>query len=72
MMVPAQADIVIEAEMSYEEVAIEAPFGEYTQYYGGQRLNPVTEVKAITQKEGCLLPGHHAGPCGPSPASTPR
>ena len=62
IMVPAQADIVIEAEMSYEEVAIEAPFGEYTQYYGGQRLNPVTEVKAITRRKNAyyldVMPGH--------------
>jgi len=60
--VPAQADIVIEAEMSFEEIAIEAPFGEYTQYYGGQRLNPVAEVKAITRRKDAwyldIMPGH--------------
>jgi 2,5-furandicarboxylate decarboxylase 1 len=62
VLVPAQADIVMEAEMSYEAVAIEAPFGEYTQYYGGQRLNPVTEVKAITRRKDAfyldIMPGH--------------
>lgn len=62
MLVPAQADIVMEAEMSYEAVDIEAPFGEYTQYYGGQRLNPVTKVKAITRRKDAfyldIMPGH--------------
>jgi len=62
MLVPAQAEIVLEAEMSYEAVDIEAPFGEYTQYYGGQRLNPVTSVKAITRRKDAfyldIMPGH--------------
>ena len=62
VLVPAQAEIVLEAEMSYETVDIEAPFGEYTQYYGGQRLNPVTAVKAITRRKDAfyldIMPGH--------------
>jgi 2,5-furandicarboxylate decarboxylase 1 len=62
MLVPAQAEIVIEAEMSTSEVEIEAPFGEYTQYYCGQRLNPSCEVKAITRRENAyyldIMPGH--------------
>lgn len=62
ILVPAQAEIVIEAELSTSEVDIEAPFGEYTQYYGGQRLNPVAEVKAITRRKDAyaldIMPGH--------------
>jgi 2,5-furandicarboxylate decarboxylase 1 len=62
MMVPAQAEIVIEAEMSTSEVEIEAPFGEYTQYYGGQRLNPTCKVSAVTRKKDAyyldVMPGH--------------
>jgi 2,5-furandicarboxylate decarboxylase 1 len=62
IMVPAQAEIVIEAEMSTSEVEIEAPFGEYTQYYGGQRLNPTCEVKAVTRRKDAyyldVMPGH--------------
>lgn len=60
--VPAQADLVIEAEVSTIEQAIEAPFGEYTQYYGGQKLNPVAEVKAVTMRDDAyyldIMPGH--------------
>lgn len=62
MPVPAQADLVMEAEMSYKEMDIEAPFGEYTQYYGGQRLNPIAEVKAITRRKDAfyldIMPGY--------------
>jgi 2,5-furandicarboxylate decarboxylase 1 len=62
VMVPAQAEIVVEAEMSVTEVVLEAPFGEYTQYYGGQRLNPIAEVKAVTRRQDAfyldIMPGH--------------
>ena len=62
IMVPAQADIVIEAEMSITDVDAEAPFAEYTQYYGEQRRNPVAEVKAITRRKDAfyldVMPGH--------------
>jgi len=43
IMVPAAADIVIEAEMSHSQLDVEGPFGEYTQYYGGQKLSPVEQ-----------------------------
>jgi 2,5-furandicarboxylate decarboxylase 1 len=40
---------------------LEAPFGEYTQYYGGQRINPVAKVTAITRKKNAyyldIMPG---------------
>jgi len=62
ILVPAQADLVIEAELSTTKVDLEAPFGEYTQYYGGQRLNPVAEVKALTRRQDAyyldIMPGH--------------
>lgn len=41
MLVPAQAEMVIEVELSTSRYDCEAPFGEYAQYYGGQRLDPV-------------------------------
>lgn len=61
-LVPAQAEMVIEAELSTSHYDIEAPFGEYTQYYGGQRLNPVAQVKAVTYRRNAfyldIMPGH--------------
>lgn len=60
--IPAQADLVIEAELSTSEQAIEAPFGEFTQYYGGQRLNPVAKVTAVNHRSDAyyldIMPGH--------------
>lgn len=62
MPVPAQADMVIEAELSVADLDIEAPFGEYTQYYGGQRLNPIAPVTAVTYRSDGyyldIMPGH--------------
>ncbi len=62
LLVPAQADLIIEAEISTTELDIEAPFGEFTQYYGGQRLNPVADVTAITHRKDAfyldIMPGH--------------
>ena len=61
-LVPAQAEIVIEAELSVTERDVEAPFGEYTQYYAGQKLNPVAEVKAVTHRRNAcylsIMPGY--------------
>ena len=60
--VPAQAELIIEAAISTSEVDIEAPFGEFTQYYGGQRLNPVAEVTALSHRKDAyyldIMPGH--------------
>ncbi|MCL5958237.1 MAG: UbiD family decarboxylase [Chloroflexi bacterium] len=52
-LVPADAEFVIEGEMSGEDV-VEAPFGEYTRYYGEQRFNPLIEVKAITHRSDAI------------------
>jgi len=54
IMVPAAADIVVEAEMSHSQLEIEGPFGEYTQYYGGQKLSPVAQVRAITRRKDAM------------------
>ena len=54
-LVPARAEIVIEAEILPEVLEIEAPFGEYTGYYGGQRLGNVAEVKAITRRKDAIF-----------------
>jgi 2,5-furandicarboxylate decarboxylase 1 len=34
---------------------VEGPFGEFTGYYGPQRLRPVIEVKAITHRRDAIL-----------------
>lgn len=49
-LVPADAEVVLEGEMLPWEKEAEAPFGEYTGYYGPQRYLPIIRVKAATQR----------------------
>ena len=49
-LVPADAEIVIEGEVLPQVREIEAPFGEFTGYYGPQRMRWVIDVKAITHR----------------------
>ena len=53
-MVPADADILIEGEVLPKVREIEAPFGEFTGYFGPQRYRWVIEVKAITYRQGAI------------------
>ena len=48
--VPAQAEIVIEGEVSTEEVEPEAPFGEATGYVGQREIAFYFMVKCITHR----------------------
>ncbi len=50
LLVPADAEIVIEGELLPKVRETEAPFGEWTGYYGPQRLSPVMEIKAISHR----------------------
>jgi len=61
LMVPADAEIVIEGEiLDYRDA--EGPFGEFTGYYGPQRWSPVVKVTAITYRKNPyymnILVGH--------------
>ncbi|MDP2931854.1 MAG: UbiD family decarboxylase [Chloroflexota bacterium] len=51
VLVPADAQIVLECEIRPDEFREEAPFGEYPGTYGPQRINPVVHVKAITMRK---------------------
>ncbi len=53
--VPADADILIEGEVQPGLREIEAPFGEWTGYYGAQRLSWVIDVKAITHRKNAIF-----------------
>ena len=53
-MVPADADILIEGEILSKVREIEAPFGEFTGYYGPQRYRWVIDVKAITHRRNAI------------------
>jgi 4-hydroxy-3-polyprenylbenzoate decarboxylase len=50
LLVPAQAEIVIEGEVLLDETAAEGPFGDHTGYYNAVEEFPVFQVTAITMR----------------------
>lgn len=55
LLVPADAEVVIEAEVQANELGVEAPFGEFPGYYGPQRLRPEVEVCHVTRREDAIF-----------------
>lgn len=55
LLVPADAEIVVEGEVPPRARDVDGPFGEYTGYYGGQKLNPVFVVRAVTFRREPIL-----------------
>jgi UbiD family decarboxylase len=54
-LVPADAEIIIEGEVLLNTKEVEGPFGEFTGYYGPQRLRNVIEVTAITHRRDAIF-----------------
>ena len=54
-LVPADAEMVIEGHILPDVKEIEGPFGEFTGYYGPQRLRNVIEVSAITHRNDAIF-----------------
>ena len=54
-MVPADAEIVIEGQVLPGVKEVEGPFGEFTGYYGPQRLRNVIEVTAVTHRADAVF-----------------
>jgi len=54
-LVPADAELVIEGEIPPDVRDVEGPFGEFTGYYGPQRLRWVIDVKAISGRHGAIF-----------------
>jgi 4-hydroxy-3-polyprenylbenzoate decarboxylase len=51
LMVPAQAEIVIEGQVLLDEYADEGPYGDHTGYYNSVERFPVFQVTAITMRK---------------------
>ncbi len=51
LMVPAQAEIVIEGHVLLDESADEGPYGDHTGYYNSVERFPVFQVSAITMRK---------------------
>jgi 2,5-furandicarboxylate decarboxylase 1 len=56
LLVPSEAEIVLEGEIVKDKRTIEGPFGEFTGYTGPQRLSWLVEIKAVTaRKDGIIV-----------------
>ena len=55
VLVPAHAEMVIEAEILPKARVPEGPFGEFTGYSLGQRDREIVQVKAITHRAGAYF-----------------
>jgi 2,5-furandicarboxylate decarboxylase 1 len=55
LLVPAHAELVVEAEILPAARTPEGPFGEFTGYSLGERQREVVQVKAITHRAGAMF-----------------
>lgn len=55
LMVPADAEVVIEGRLLAGQRAVEGPFGEYLLYLGPQKLSHVMAVDAITWRKNPII-----------------
>ena len=61
LLVPAEADFVIEGYTIPSETRTEGPFGDHFGYYSLQDEFPVLHVTAITQRRNAVLPATIVG-----------
>jgi UbiD family decarboxylase len=61
LMVPADAEIVVEGLAPVEVWEADGPFGEFTGYLGGQTAAPVCEVTCITRRADALYHDYGSG-----------
>lgn len=54
ILVPADAEIILEGEVLPGERDVEGPFGEFPGTYGPQRVRWVVEVKAVTHRADAI------------------
>ena len=61
LLVPAQAEIVIEGEVRLGEFIDEGPYGDHTGYYNSVEPFPVFQVTAITMRRDPIYLTTHTG-----------
>jgi UbiD family decarboxylase len=61
IMVPADAEIVIEGYAPKDVLEADGPFGEYTGYSGPQVAAPVCDVTCVTMRRGALYHDYGSG-----------
>lgn len=55
LLVPADAELVLEGYMPADEMKAEGPFGEWSGYYSGQRQGEIVRLTAITHRRDPIL-----------------
>jgi 2,5-furandicarboxylate decarboxylase 1 len=55
LLVPADAEMVVEGRILPDAFADEGPFGDFTGYYSPAAKAPLMEVTAITHRRGAIL-----------------
>jgi 2,5-furandicarboxylate decarboxylase 1 len=55
LMVPADAELVLEGHILPDVKAAEGPFGEWSGYYSGQRMGEVVKLTAMTHRRDPVL-----------------
>jgi 4-hydroxy-3-polyprenylbenzoate decarboxylase len=61
LLVPAQAEIVLEGYIEPDEIADEGPFGDHTGYYNEVEKFPVFTVECITFRDNPIYQSTHTG-----------
>ena len=61
LLVPAQAEMVIEGHVLLDEQAAEGPYGDHTGYYNSVETFPVFQVTAITMRRDPIYLTTHTG-----------
>lgn len=60
-LVPAEAEIILEGEISTNEYVTEGPFGEWTGYIGAQCVGYKINVNCMYSRENPILVDHFVG-----------
>ncbi|MHB1566768.1 MAG: UbiD family decarboxylase [Acidiferrobacter sp.] len=68
LLVPANAEIILEGHIDADDEAVEGPFGDHTGYYNGQGRFPVMTVTRLTHRR---KPLYHTTYMGRSPDDEP-
>ena len=61
LLVPADAEIVIEGYVPYKQTEIEGPFGEFTGYTSGARNAPILKITAISYRADAIYHDYASG-----------
>lgn len=61
LLVPAQAEIILEGYVEPGEERIEGPFGDHTGYYSAAGMYPVFHVTCVTQRKDPIYPATIVG-----------